>query len=253
MSSPSSKNDKSLCSFAGSWKGPSMTAGSLPRDPATSRSERTFCARPRRSPAQGRRTPEPVESHDTLVQAGTPGQVSEQPTRRGPFRTRGPRRPVPAAAEGEKLVLERYRLLERLGAGGFGVVWRARDELLHREVAVKRIWLGPDGDGERAAREAQASARLSHPAIVALYEACPLGEAFYLISELVDGETLAPPDRRGRARGRGGPGDRPRPDRRARARPRPRRDPPRHQAPERPHPAPPGGAWRAASIVRRPS
>ena len=129
-----------------------------------------------------------MESHDTLVQ---PYRASEPPIRRGPFRARGPRAPTESPAGEQQLVLERYRLLERLGAGGFGVVWRARDELLHREVAVKRIWLGPGGDSERAAREAQASARLSHPAIVALYEACPLGEAFYLISELVQGQTLA--------------------------------------------------------------
>jgi len=82
-------------------------------------------------------------------------------------------------------------MLEQLGTGGFGVVWRAHDELLHREVAVKRVWLGPDGDSERAAREALAAARLSHPAIVALHEACAQGGAFYLISELVEGETLA--------------------------------------------------------------
>jgi hypothetical protein len=91
-------------------------------------------------------------------------------------------------------VLGRYRLLERLGAGGFGVVWRAHDELLHREVALKRISLGAGGDlidGERASREALAAARLSHPAIVALYEACAGEDAFYLISELVHGETLA--------------------------------------------------------------
>jgi hypothetical protein len=88
-------------------------------------------------------------------------------------------------------VLGRYRLLERLGSGGFGEVWRAHDELLHREVAVKRIQLGPDGDSERATREALAAARLSHPAIVALYEASAVDDAFYLISELVDGETLA--------------------------------------------------------------
>jgi len=89
------------------------------------------------------------------------------------------------------VVLGRYRLLERLGRGGFGEVWRAHDELLHREVAVKRIWLGPDGDSDRATREALAAARLAHPAIVALYEACTVDDAFYLISELIDGETLA--------------------------------------------------------------
>ena len=98
----------------------------------------------------------------------------------------------PAGPPGvDDLVLGRYRLLECLGAGGFGVVWRAHDELLHREVAVKRVSLPPDGDSERASREALASARLAHPAIVALYEACAVQEAFYLISELVHGSTLA--------------------------------------------------------------
>ncbi len=91
----------------------------------------------------------------------------------------------------ETVVLGRYRLLERLGRGGFGEVWRAHDELLHREVALKQIWLGPDGDSERATREALAAARLAHPAIVALYEAAAVDESFYLISELVHGATLA--------------------------------------------------------------
>jgi hypothetical protein len=98
----------------------------------------------------------------------------------------------------DTLVLGRYRLHERLGAGGFGVVWSAYDEQLNREVAVKRIWLQTDAEranaeranAERAMREAQATARLSHPAIVALYEAQAEGDAFYLISELVHGDTL---------------------------------------------------------------
>jgi hypothetical protein len=115
-----------------------------------------------------RRTQSPVDHHDTLV--------------------------APAGAtrdEDPSLVLGRYRLHERLGAGGFGVVWRAHDELLHRDVAVKRISLPTAADRERASREALASARLAHPAIVALYEAGADEEAFYLISELVRGETFA--------------------------------------------------------------
>ncbi|HEX5853133.1 MAG TPA: serine/threonine-protein kinase [Solirubrobacteraceae bacterium] len=91
----------------------------------------------------------------------------------------------------DTLVLDRYRLLEELGTGGFGTVWSAHDEVLHRPVALKRIWLGPDGDLERATREAHAGARLKHPAIVRLYEVASADDAFYLISELVEGETLA--------------------------------------------------------------
>jgi serine/threonine protein kinase len=91
----------------------------------------------------------------------------------------------------DTLVLDRYRLLEELGTGGFGTVWSAHDEVLDRPVALKRIRLGPDGDLQRAKREAQAGARLKHPAIVRLYEADSADDAFYLISELVEGETLA--------------------------------------------------------------
>ena len=96
--------------------------------------------------------------------------------------------PVPAGRP-EELVLGRYRLGRRLGAGGFGVVWAAVDERLEREVAVKAI---PHGDDSRAPeREARAVARLNHPGIVALYELGSDDEAVYLVSELVHGSTFA--------------------------------------------------------------
>ncbi len=125
-----------------------------------------------------------MESPETLVQ--TPPRHEGSPARLSRGRISAGRQENPG-----ELLLARYRLLEQLGRGGFGVVWRARDELLHREVALKRVWLGSENDSERAAREALAAARLSHPAIVALHEACAHDGAFYLISELVEGSTLA--------------------------------------------------------------
>ena len=94
------------------------------------------------------------------------------------------------AQPGVALVLERYRLLEQLGAGAFGVVWRARDERLERDVAVKAIG-GEQVASGRATREARAAARLAHPAIVTLYEAGSEHGTTYLVSELVRGGTLA--------------------------------------------------------------
>ena len=91
-----------------------------------------------------------------------------------------------------KLVLDRYRLERRLGAGGFGVVWLAFDEKLEREVAVKVIPRDDDDPlPQRAAREARVAARLNHPGIVGLYELASDDDAVYLVSELVPGRTLA--------------------------------------------------------------
>ncbi|HEV7461384.1 MAG TPA: serine/threonine-protein kinase [Solirubrobacteraceae bacterium] len=92
-------------------------------------------------------------------------------------------------------VLDRYDLERRLGAGAHGAVWLARDLRLERPVAVKVM---ARGDGRpRAEREALAAARLNHPGIVSLYEAGADETAHYLVSELVDGVTLAEAEARG--------------------------------------------------------
>jgi eukaryotic-like serine/threonine-protein kinase len=91
---------------------------------------------------------------------------------------------------GPRVVLNRYRLEQRLGAGGFGVVWHAWDEKLEREVAIKAI-PRERGGGERVEREALAAARLNHPAIVGIYELASDEHDVYLVSELVRGRTLA--------------------------------------------------------------
>ena len=87
-----------------------------------------------------------------------------------------------------ELVMDRFRLLERIGSGGMGTVYRAYDERLEREVAVKEV---ADSDPRWVLREAQAAARLNHPGIVALYEFGERDETTLLVSELVDGRTLA--------------------------------------------------------------
>src|SRR5436309_8956352 len=88
------------------------------------------------------------------------------------------------------VVLGRYRLHRRLGAGAFGTVWLARDERLERDVAVK-ILPRERIIGGRFEREARAAARLTHPGIVTLYEAAIDDDGAYLVSELVLGATLA--------------------------------------------------------------
>ena len=91
-------------------------------------------------------------------------------------------------------LINRFEIVERLGAGGFGTVYRAWDQRLEREVAVKVIETEA-GSSTRTRREAQAAARLNHPGIVGLYEFVQHdfgsgdGRA-YLVSELVTGPTL---------------------------------------------------------------
>jgi serine/threonine-protein kinase len=94
----------------------------------------------------------------------------------------------------DRLVLDRYRLEERLASGGAAEVWRARDLQLERDVAVKLLHphLLPDAMSRaRLAVEARAAAALSHPAIVAIYEVDADGPAPALVMEYVAGRSLA--------------------------------------------------------------
>ena len=97
----------------------------------------------------------------------------------------------------ERVVCDRYRLIEVLGRGGMGVVWRARDERLQRDVAVKEVELPSSlpqaaraSANERALREARAAARLSHPAAVTIFDVQQEQGRAYLVMELVDAPTL---------------------------------------------------------------
>jgi len=87
----------------------------------------------------------------------------------------------------------RYRLIERLGRGGFGEVWRAEDELLHRDVAVKMLTLvGADNDDAlRFEREARALAQLDHPNVVAVYDSGTDDGTPYVVMQLLSGPSLA--------------------------------------------------------------
>ncbi|WP_369380298.1 serine/threonine-protein kinase [Streptomyces sp. cg36] len=98
----------------------------------------------------------------------------------------------------QRVVAGRYRLLSPLGRGGMGEVWRARDEVLGREVAVKEVRApaGLDASDEqrlyaRLEREAWAAARVSHRNVVTVYDVAVQDGRPWIVMELVRGLTLA--------------------------------------------------------------
>jgi len=87
----------------------------------------------------------------------------------------------------------RYELLSKLGAGGMGEVWRARDHELHRDVAVKFIAERYALDAVRLGRfvqEARAASSLNHPNIVTIHEIGQTDSLPYIVMELIEGRTL---------------------------------------------------------------
>ena len=88
---------------------------------------------------------------------------------------------------------QRYELLERVGGGGMADVYKAQDRLLDRPVAVKILHAQFQSDEEfieKFHREAQAAARLSHPNIVNIYDVGASGDDHYIVMEYVPGRTL---------------------------------------------------------------
>ncbi|GAA2554977.1 MULTISPECIES: serine/threonine-protein kinase [Streptomyces] len=99
---------------------------------------------------------------------------------------------------GERVIAGRYRLLSPLGEGGMGTVWRARDEVLHREVAVKEVRAPaglPASDVERMyarlEREAWAAARITDRNVVTVYDVATEDGRPWIVMELVRGLSLA--------------------------------------------------------------
>src|SRR4030095_2840673 len=104
------------------------------------------------------------------------------------------------AASEMRTTLGRYRILGEIGKGGMGVVYRAADSRLGREVALKVLAPGPGDDPDRERRlrrEAQAAAALAHPAICVIYEIDEADGATFIAMELVRG---FPPGARRQAR-----------------------------------------------------
>ncbi|MGW2744399.1 protein kinase domain-containing protein [Streptomyces sp. NPDC001450] len=106
--------------------------------------------------------------------------------------------PVSEEPGRERVIAGRYRLLSPLGEGGMGTVWRARDEVLHREVAVKEVRAPaglPASDVERMyarlEREAWAAARVANRNVVTVYDVAMEGGRPWVVMELVRGLSLA--------------------------------------------------------------
>ncbi|WP_322766888.1 serine/threonine-protein kinase, partial [Frankia sp. Cr1] len=102
------------------------------------------------------------------------------------------------APEASRIVASRYRLIERLGTGGMGTVWRAFDEVLLTEAALKEVDLGGDLDPferadrvERALREARHAARLrGHPHVVTILDVVVEDGLPWIVMELVPSQSL---------------------------------------------------------------
>ena len=93
-----------------------------------------------------------------------------------------------------KILAGRYELFEKIGEGGMSVVYKAKDRLLNRYVAIKVLkpeFIKDQKFIESFRRESQAAASLSHPNIVNIFDVGQEGNIHYIVMELVEGRTLS--------------------------------------------------------------
>ncbi|GHH78716.1 protein kinase [Streptomyces sulfonofaciens] len=158
-------------------------------------------------PAQG---PVQIPARDHAGHPGTHGQGAAnrgavppapgaRPGNPAPFAPFAPDSPSPSAPApaGGPLIGGRYQLLSRLGHGGMGTVWHARDVVVDREVAIKEPRLPAELHEaerrtayERMQREARAAARIDHPSVVTVHDVVVEDGRPWVVMELVRGQSL---------------------------------------------------------------
>ncbi|MEV6792578.1 serine/threonine-protein kinase [Streptomyces sp. NPDC051320] len=99
--------------------------------------------------------------------------------------------PHDAPSRNSRLIAGRYLLGDRIGRGGMGTVWRATDQLLGREVAVKELHPETGAAPASALREARAVAQIKHPHVIVVHDVVVEDERPYIVMELVVGGSLA--------------------------------------------------------------
>lgn len=121
---------------------------------------------------------------DTMVTM----QPDDVATHTSPAKPRAHKKPLPLLDRGT--CVGRYVILDSLGHGGMGIVYRAYDPDLDRQVALKLVRAVTDESTARMIREAKAMAKVSHPNIVGVFDVGTFGKSVFIALELVEGRTL---------------------------------------------------------------
>ena len=122
---------------------------------------------------------------------------TEEGSTGGPGRDEVTRGPATQPVDAPRMLAGRYLLGDRLGRGGMGTVWRARDRMLDRDVAVKELSVNHLAEEDllivqsRMRQEARAAARIKHPGVVTIHDVLEQDGKPWIVMELIDGRSLA--------------------------------------------------------------